>query len=205
MEYFNTKIIELFGLPKTGKTTTANALLKFLKGKGYKVAIVKERASLSPIKDKLHPSFNFWTSVSFMKEYLEANDSKVDYLIADRGIFDSYVWINLLSKKIHDDKFISSFEKLANQEIIFDNYLLSFYFHATIDKCLEREGERQIKFSPGRIMNNLTLQEYENSYSEVKSKLEKIAPIIETNSTIDSIPKVLEFVSKHILEKINQK
>lgn len=198
MEFFNTKIIELFGLPKTGKTTTVNALKKYLQSKGNKVEIVKERASLCPIKDKLHPSFNYWTALSFMKEYVEANENKVDILIADRGIFDAYVWINLLSKRINDKNYLHQFEKLISQDIILKNYETTFYYKASFETILNREQSRQIHKSQGRIMNNEILNLYTLSYSEVKEKLSSIAKIIEIDSTINDIPTVLAEISSHI-------
>jgi thymidylate kinase len=205
MNYFKTKIIELFGLPKTGKTTTANALCKYLRTKGYKVEIVKERASLSPLKNKLHPSFNYWTTISFIKEFIEANDKSVDYLIADRGIFDSYVWINLLSKKENEPKFFAEFEKLAKQDIVLSNYFLTFYFYTTVEKSLEREIERHINYSAGRIMNKVTLNEYLDSYKEVQNTLQKITTIVEIETTSLTIPGVLDFISKRIEDSINRR
>jgi thymidylate kinase len=202
MDYFKTKVIEIFGLPKTGKTTAVNALKKHLKNKGYQVEVVKERASFSPIKDKLHPSFNYWTAISFMKEYIEANDKNIDFLIADRGIFDSYVWINFLSQKIKEPQYLELFMRIANQDVILNNYLLTFYFKSTIDKSLNREKERQIKYKEGRIMNQKILNEYLESYIEIKNKLTSISSITEIDTTTLSIPIVLETISNKIEEVI---
>jgi thymidylate kinase len=204
MDIFKTKIIELLGLPKNGKTTTSIALSEYLKSKGFKVEIAKERASICPIKDKLHPSFNFWTANSFIKEYIEANDNGIEFLIADRGIFDSYVWVNLLSKKINERNFIYSFENILKQDYIFSNYFMTFYFHCEVEECLKRAKVQEIKFSPGRIMNFHLLNEYLLSFNEIKASLKIIAPIIEIDTSNTPITNVLEFVSKSIEQKISK-
>lgn len=198
MAFFKTQIIELFGLPKTGKTTTVNALKKYMLSQNKSVEIVRERASICPIKDKLHPSFNYWTAISFMKEYVEANEKKIDYLIADRGIFDAYIWVDLLSKRLNNLDFGIDFEKLVSQNLILENYLMTFYFKAEFNVIMNREKERQIQKSQGRIMNSEILDLYSKSYTSIKPKLLGISKIIEIDSTINDIPKVLEEIAKHI-------
>ena len=199
MEHFKTKIIEFFGLPKTGKTTTVDALVKFLQNGGFNVTKVHERASVCPIKDKLHPSFNYWTTVSFMKEYLEANERGYDYLIADRGILDAYVWVHLLSKKLHDTNFITRFENLINQSFVLENYLLAFNYRAEYQAIMNRESERTIKkHQYGRIMNGDILYLYNSTYEEIKTTLKAISNIVELDTTNKDIPQMLFAVSEYI-------
>ncbi len=197
---FKTKIIELFGLPRTGKTTTVVALKKHLKNAGFKVDIIRERASVCPLNDKLHPSFNFWTSISLIKEYIEANDKGFDFVLADRGIFDAFVWINFLSEK----KLLSDFEKLIDQNFILSNYLTTFYFTADIDVILDREFERQISRKYGKVMNPQTLNLYKNSYNDLKPELTKIGNIYEIDSSKITIKETISIVSDELLTKLNK-
>ena len=168
---FVTKIIEFYGLPKTGKTTSANALQKYIvRDLGKKAIIAVERAGICPIKDKLHPSFNYWTAVSFVKEYLQANDAGYDYIIADRGILDAYIWVHYLSKRISNMEYRLSFKEMAFQKFLLDNYLLSFYFTASGSTILEREYSRLVNRGNGkssRIMNSEVLSGYSKSFDEL--------------------------------------
>ena len=199
MEHFKTKIIEFFGLPKTGKTTTVDALVKSLNKDGFNVSKVHERASVCPIKDKLHPSFNYWTTVSFMKEYLEANEKGYDYLIADRGILDAYIWVYLLSKKIQNTNFITRFENLINQSFVLEKYLLAFSYKAKYNVIMSREKERTMKkFRNGRIMNEEILDLYNSTYEEINPKLKIISNIVELDTTNKDIPQMLFAVSEYI-------
>jgi len=167
-----TKIIELFGLPRTGKTTGLRAIKEFLVEKGYKVRIIRERASVCPIDDKLHPFFNYWTAISLIKEYIEANDDDIDFVLADRGIFDAYVWVNLLTKK--DEEHIKQeFLNLVNQNFIICNYYETFYFYSDLNTIMKREHERQVKKHTGRIMNPDTLAGYSKSFMEIEPELNK--------------------------------
>ncbi len=195
---FKTKIIEIFGLPKTGKSTIINAVKKHLKNSGYKVDVIKERASICPIKDKLDPNFNYWTSVSLMKEYIEANDRDLDFIIADRGIFDALVWVNYLSEKQGGNNSVNEFFTLINQEFILKNYLFTFYFYAEIDTILDREFERQVERKFGVIMNPDSLKDYRKSYYEVKSKLEKWSTIFELDTSELAIKETISIVSKEL-------
>ena len=53
-------VFEFAGVPKAGKTSTLNALQLFLKRCGFRVEVVVESASISPIRDKTDFNFNVW-------------------------------------------------------------------------------------------------------------------------------------------------
>ena len=51
-------VMEFAGVPKAGKTSTLGQVQAFLKRCGFRVEVVVERASICPIRDKKHASFN---------------------------------------------------------------------------------------------------------------------------------------------------
>lgn len=199
---FKTRIIELFGLPKTGKTTTAIAVNKHLQQLGYKIDIIKERASVCPLSDKLHPGFNYWTSISLFKAYLEANDKGFDFVIADRGIFDAFVWVNYLATVINEQTVKQEFLHLVQQNFILSNYFMSFYFTANTDIILNREFQRQVERKYGKIMNPETLNQYKKSYQSSHNHLWEWCDIKEIDSTDLTINDTIKLVSKEIQNKI---
>ncbi len=197
MKKFKTQIIELFGLPRTGKTTGLKAVREFLKEKGYKVRIIRERASVCPIDDKLHPFFNYWTAISLIKEYIEANDDDIDFILADRGIFDAYVWVNFLTNE--NEKYLQQdFLNLINQNFIISNYFETFYFQADINTIMKREYERQVKKHTGRIMNPVTLGEYLNSFKEIESELKKWCSIKKMDTSTLTIQQTINKICSEL-------
>lgn len=122
------RIIELFGLPRTGKTTAAHALLKYYKDRGLKVHLNKERASVCPVEDKLSPLFNLWTAVAYLKEYIEATENGCSFVISDRGLLDALVWINSFNIDNKYKKEYTAVLDLINYDLIKENVLLSAFF-----------------------------------------------------------------------------
>jgi len=87
-------VIEFAGLPKAGKTTAVNQLYSFLKRCGFGVKVVVERASVCPIRDKRHATFNIWTAATTLAQLLEYTQDPPrpddpDIVVLDRGLFDS--------------------------------------------------------------------------------------------------------------------
>lgn len=194
-----TKLVEFFGLPRTGKTTTVEALTGRLLELDVHASIIRERASVCPIKDKMHPLFNFWTALSQMKEYVEACDLGVDVLLADRGILDSAVWLNYKNQDGRYPEEIDYFKPLLNNKFMNDNTILAVYFTADIDVILSREYERRIYSRPGRVVNQTVLEGYVESYQTIKNKLERITTILEVDTTHLDIREMLDIISSQVL------
>ena len=94
-------VIEFAGLPKAGKTTTLSQLQSFLRGCGFHVEVVIEKASVCPIRDKKHANFNIWTACTTLAQLLEntqttGRSDDPEILILDRGLFDAVCWLNVL-------------------------------------------------------------------------------------------------------------
>src|SRR5579872_6446963 len=92
-------IVEFAGTPKSGKTTTINALHQLLKRNDVTVRTFQERASVAPLVDKGTAFFNTWVTCATLNGVIEAlEDEKLDVLILDRGLFDGLVWIDWQEK-----------------------------------------------------------------------------------------------------------
>ena len=196
MQY--TKIIELFGLPKTGKTIAANSLKNIFKENNYKAKIVVDRASVCPIKNKLHPNFNLWTTISLYKEVLEAIEEKIDFLIADRGILDAAIWINFLNKNNRYTYEKNEFELLNKLNIIKNNLSFGIFFYADINVVLMREFDRKLSRKTGIIMNKNILNGYYSMYEKIKPELNEYTDIYEIDTTKIGIHNVLEKIASVI-------
>lgn len=193
-----TKIIEFFGLPKTGKTTSVNALKKYLLSKGIETDIVIERASRCPINNKLHPLFNYWTTFSLFKEFVEAIDREIDVLIADRGLIDSFIWINCLATTKETKKYLTEYENIFSNNVLRNAIIKGYYFNARIDTILDREFERQVKHNYGNIMNPKILRKYEKTYSNLSDRLNSEFNITEIDTNNLSIKEVVNKIATEV-------
>lgn len=189
-----TKIVEFFGLPRTGKSITVTALNKYLREIGVTSETVIERASICPIKNKLHPLFNFWTTNALMKEYIEACDRGVEILLADRGVLDATVWMHFKNRNEQYQSEFEYFKSLLNMRFINDNILVAYYFDTDIDLILKREYKRRVGKKTGRVMNRPVLQGYSSCYESIKSDLAKIARIVQIDTSNIGIEEMVKTV-----------
>ena len=153
-------VIEFAGVPKAGKTTTLTNVSTFLKRCGFRTAIVVERASICPIQDKKHATFNVWTACTTLAQVLEktqtpprADDPQILFL--DRGLFDSICWITMMERisRIRPDE-----RELIQQFLMIDNWRKRisavFAMLASPRDAMEREqGVLPVKGTGGSIMN----------------------------------------------------
>lgn len=111
-------VIEFAGVPKAGKTSTISQIQTFLKRCGFRVKVVVERASVCPIVDKRHATFNVWTACTTLAQILEntqepprPDDPQI--LILDRGLFDAITWFTMMDRlsriRTEDRKVIEEF------------------------------------------------------------------------------------------------
>lgn len=96
-------VIEFAGVPKAGKSSTIGQLHGFLKRCGFKVKTVVERASVCPVRDKKHVTFNIWTACTTLALIIENTQDPPrpddpDILLLDRGIFDSVCWLTMMNR-----------------------------------------------------------------------------------------------------------
>ncbi len=159
-------IVEFAGTPKSGKTTTINALHQLLKRNDIAVRTFQERASVAPLLDKGTAFFNTWVTCATLNGVIEAlEDEKLDVLILDRGLFDGLVWIDW-QEKTHR---VSSSEAERFRSFVLtprwrDLIDLVFVMYCGPSTSLKREKVKQITLRHGAIMNRGTLAQLRQHY-----------------------------------------
>lgn len=102
MSSHRTVLLELAGVPAAGKTSTARALQAVLECDGLRAAIVRESASISPLR-KLRGrwEFNAWNTMKLFQRLLEVTvlEPPPDVAIVDRGVFDALTWFTWLRRR----------------------------------------------------------------------------------------------------------
>src|SRR5258708_12358050 len=106
-------VIEFAGTPKSGKSTSVEAIRHFFARNGFRVHVLAERAAVCPIPMKGHLFFNTWCASSMLAELLANVEAEADIIIVDRGIFDALVWLTWQLRRpnipIHEPETFSNF------------------------------------------------------------------------------------------------
>src|SRR5215204_7495616 len=92
-------VIEFAGTPKSGKSTSVEAVRHFFSRHGFRVHVLTERAALCPIPMKGHLFFNTWCATTMLAELLANVEAQTDILIIDRGLFDALVWLLMQAQR----------------------------------------------------------------------------------------------------------
>jgi predicted NUDIX family phosphoesterase/thymidylate kinase len=177
--------IEFCGTPKSGKTTCATRLTHFLNRNGFNVITVAERASVCPLRNKSHMTFNVWTACSSLNEMLEAVERDYQIVVFDRGIFDALCWMNFmelvgrLSQK--EKETIFSFLLMERWRSFVD---IVFLMTTTPKEALRREYQDQLTQREGSIMNERTLTLFNKSIKSTAETMAKDFPsVVEIDTT----------------------
>ena len=159
-------VIEFAGVPKAGKTTTLTNVSTFLKRCGFRTEVVVERASVCPIQDKKHMTFNVWTACTTLAQILEKTQTPPrpgdpHILFLDRGLFDSLCWITMMERisLIHPD-----LKDAIRQFLMIDNWRKRisavFVMLASPQDAMDREqGLLPVIGASGSIMNTDVLKQ----------------------------------------------
>lgn len=185
-------VIEFAGVPKAGKSSTISQVQSFLKRCGFKVKTVIERASVCPIRDKKHATFNIWTACTTLAQILENTQDPPrgddpDILILDRGIFDSVCWLTMMDRL--------SRITTADRETV-ERFLLSDEWRTRIngvvlmmtspEEALRRE-QGHLPAEPvegtASIMNPEVLQQVIDTTAQTAQRLKGKFRIFEINTT----------------------
>lgn len=196
-------VIEFSGMPKSGKTTSINSLMQFLKRNDFKVKVILESASICPVKDKHGPMFNIWTacdSIRALVGELESDRTQYDVIICDRGIFDSMCWFQWLlnndkmEQKMKDilDRFLSMRELISFIDIV-------FVYKARPEVSIDREYASLLTDIPGSIMNKDVLEGYLKAVEDTEEKARTKKLFRELHS-IDTSDKNQNEVGKEVTE-----
>ena len=165
--------VEFSGTPKAGKTTIINSLRLFLNRNGYRVTVAAERASTSPVVNKLHVHFNVWTASQTLCQMLETAQwpERSDIVILDRGLFDALAWMDWMRER---DKVDASDMRKIVDFLMIDSWQqmidVVFIMRTTPEVSLLREYKDQVTKKPGRIMNEQAVNAFNQSLDRTKER-----------------------------------
>lgn len=204
--------IEFCGTPKAGKTTALSSLDLFLRRNGFKVEIIRERASVCPIPKKNHMQFNVWTSMATLNNMLVLLDSPNDVVLIDRGIFDAMIWFFWMK---NTGRLTEIELKNIEQFICMDRWTslidIVFILKVKYQTASNREFKDLLTLKTGSIMNEKTINQYNLSVEQTKEYFVDKFKYIECIDTTETGPveagekitrKTLEILGSSLDEKI---
>jgi predicted NUDIX family phosphoesterase len=177
-------VIEFAGTPKSGKSTSIEAVRHFFSRHGFRVHVLIERASTCPIPMKGHLFFNTWCAASMLAELLAHVETETDIIVVDRGIMDALVWLISQRRRgeVTDDEActIESFLLLDRWRGLID---LAVIMTVSPEEAMQRENSVRITAKPGSVMNPDALKAVTDSVSEAVTRYESKFPRIITHDT----------------------
>jgi hypothetical protein len=173
-------VVEFAGVPKAGKTSTIGQVVAFFKRCHFRVEVVVERASVSPIRDKKHANFNVWTACTTLAQLLEqtqdppqSDDPQI--LILDRGIFDSLCWLAMMERLFRirrsDRERIESFLLIDDWRKRISGVIVMLA--SPKDSMLRERGVLPVPNAIGSIMNPDVLSQIRKTTCETADRFNK--------------------------------
>lgn len=202
-------VIEFAGSPKSGKSSCISSLDIFLRRNKFRTKVLTERASVSPIENKLDPLFNVWTgcaSLNQLTDVLCRESKSLDIVILDRGFFDTLIWFEWQKENrfLREDDYsnFSSFFTSPRFRMMLDLVIL---FDCDPETSSEREYKNLLTRKEGSIMRPNVLNGYRVAASRAKAKYSSLFRGITEYKTSDMEQNVVSYeVTKQVLSKLKE-
>ncbi len=145
-------IVELSGMPRLGKTTISDMLVDLFKMSGFKTRLLSLATHSSPIDDRWSFDFTAWTFFSLVSSYLELKHQGVVFSVADRGLFDSIIWLRIKAKKgLVSEKYVDIFREVALLPPWGESILIVMPFVGSIEDVVNRHNRLKLYKGPSIV------------------------------------------------------
>lgn len=146
-----TFIVELAGMARTGKTVSTERIFEFFKMANYSIVRTKEPAQI--VKERY--DITKLSNVDFNDKTLDISIENLDYclskepdiILQDRGIFDNYIWYQMMYEKGEID-FNTYKEKMSNINKVLERNDQLYLMVADPVEIVKRDYQDQIFLEP---------------------------------------------------------
>lgn len=146
-----TFIVELAGMARTGKTVSTERIFEFFKMANYSIVRTKEPAQI--VKERY--DITKLSNVDFNDKTLQISIENLDYclskepdiILQDRGIFDNYIWYQMMYEKGEIDFNIYK-EKMSNINKVLERNDQLYLMVADPVEIVRRDYQDQIFLEP---------------------------------------------------------
>jgi thymidylate kinase len=190
-------VLEITGTPKAGKTTLIKLVDAFLRDCGWRVYVLKERASECPLPMKGHFFFNTWTTGTMLAGLLDAVDRDHDIVILDRGIFDALIWLD----RQREDSQVTEHERETFEAFVMLERWRNLVNAVCVvqvapETAMERENTDRLLPRTGSIMNLTELERFNEALRRLQQAHPEFPVAVLDNKTQahDGARNLLELV-----------
>lgn len=167
-------VIEISGLPRTGKTTSFNSIYDFFNKGGFNIKkgdepafLLKESLDQEQIKKLSSVEFNDKTLEISRASFQKAKNTDSEIILMDRGIIDNYFWYQLyynekeISDKLYDKYLECLYKDLLDVDVLFT-------LTANIDAILDREYNNSIYLESRKKTNAKQIEKLHKAYKHLE-------------------------------------
>ena len=161
-------IVELFGTPRTGKTTVIKNLYEFFKKAGFKVMVIEELTTSQFYKDEVLPhkkemtigAYNLHIMHVAFDQLKSAVESDYDVVLIDRGINDRQIWNYIRLQR--GDMIAEECQKAMHTYGDFSRKWINMLVQLKVDAktSVERDYVSSLSLETRRFNNITNIEEY---------------------------------------------
>ena len=168
-------VIELAGITRAGKTEFTDALFDLFRKSGVKTTAYLQGEYSCPITDRWSVDFSVWGITNFIRQFYEFKYSGEEFIIADRGLFDTMLWLRLkLESGICDEETYNLLRNLAMDNLWWKHQAVVIAFNADIEIVLGRARERRLYGTESLVTNEDVLPKLQNALVEEVAKVNQV-------------------------------
>ena len=207
----NPFIVELSGMPRTGKTVSTERIFEFFKMANYKVLKTKEPAQI--VKERY--DITKLSGVEFNDKTLEISREQLDYcksqkpdiILQDRGVFDNFIWYQMMFQKgeISEKVFLSKIRNI--NDVLKENDQL-YLMTADPEIIVQRDYNDQIFLEPRKKTTVECVTALKNGMNSIMKKVSGEDIIrLDTSymSEIDIATKISNNIIDGMIKKLTYK
>lgn len=204
-------IVELAGMPRTGKTVCLEKILEFFLKGNFRVKKTKEPAQI--LKEKYDTTK--FSNLEFNDKTLEISRYELNNCIADnpsiilqdRGVFDNYIWYQMMYEKgeIDLNTYKSRFKQLKNDLEMIDKLYLMV---ADPNIIVERDYINQIYLEERKKTTIEGVKELKNGMNDLIETIDNdcfryvdTSYLSEINTAIYITDDILDGMTKKLVKK----
>jgi hypothetical protein len=168
-------VIELAGITRAGKTEFTDALFDLFRKSGVKTTAYVQGEYSCPITDRWSVDFSVWGITNFIRQFYEFKYSGEEFIIADRGLFDTMLWLRLkLERGISDEETYNLLRNLAMDSLWWKHQAVVIAFNADVEIVLDRARERRLYGTDSLVTNEEVLPKLQKTLVEEVEKMNQV-------------------------------
>ncbi len=201
-------IVELAGMPRTGKTVSSERVFEFFKMANFSVLRTKEPAQIVKerfdVRDLSNIEFNDKT-LEISKEQLKyCVGQNPDIILQDRGVFDNYIWYQMMYER-GEISYKTYLEKMGdlNESINYNDSL--YLMTADPEVIVKRDYSDQIFLEPRKKTTIEGVTMLKNGMENLINNMENNDKLIKLDTSDITEVDTAMIISNNIIDGMTKK